>query len=363
MHRLFHPRFVFQSLLLLIIIVGSISARAETLQKYREDIETLQEKLSFLGAVTEDDVEDGWTKQDLLESENDFAESLKTLLPEKENVEWDGITTEVDNRWLHLRFADLTALPHDSNDRNKIVTELDQRLSGILAKLKEAEMLSAGTRNKAEEKEKLDRILQRPEYQKQDPEDQSAIERWINAFLDWLRDLLPRESPSPARPVQESDVRTSPILVMVLVILAALAILGFVIWKIAPLIGLRGTRKKEKKDKGERIILGEKLAADESSTTLFDQAEHMARTGDFRGAIRKGYIAMLCELGDRKIVRIAQHKTNRDYLSDIRKHQSLYGGVKDLTFMFEVHWYGLANASEDDWSKFRENYQRNAEAI
>jgi hypothetical protein len=348
----------------------SVRAQAETLQKYRENIESVKADLFYLYAVGGSDLNKEWTKYDQVQAQNKFFEKAAALLPAQQTIEWKNIKIETDNRWLQEEFAAIKRLPADSKDRNKIVDEIDGRLSALVSKIKELEAQQPGTGNKDEEKQKLDKILKRPEYQpqKDDPKEESTMQRWSRVFLDWFRDLLPKsEQTEQPREMESPGVRggpgISPIVVQVLVIGLVIAVLAFVIWRVAPLLRGRAGRKKEKREKEERIILGERLAADESSSTLFDQAEQMAREGNFRGAIRKGYVALLCELGDRKIVRIAQNKTNRDYLNDVRKHQALHTGVRDLTFMFENHWYGLAAASEEEWSAFRENYRHSTSAF
>ena len=58
-----------------------------------------------------------------------------------------------------------------------------------------------------------------------------------------------------------------------------------------------------------------------------NEAETLARQGEIRAAIRKAYIALLVELGDRKIISLAQHKTNRDYLRAVINNPSLYGNM------------------------------------
>ena len=105
-------------------------------------------------------------------------------------------------------------------------------------------------------------------------------------------------------------------------------------------------------------MLGERLEPDQSAGDLLAQAEALARAGDLRAAIRKAYIALLCELGDRKIIRLAQHKTNRDYLRALRGITPLHDEVRKLTHSFEYHWYGFVPATESEWSAFRNGYQR-----
>jgi len=107
-----------------------------------------------------------------------------------------------------------------------------------------------------------------------------------------------------------------------------------------------------------RIVLGETLSPDQTAADLFSEAESLAHAGDLRAAIRKGYIALLCELGDRKLISLAQHKTNRDYLNSVRDKTRLYGSMRPLTISFENHWYGLLPAGENDWHDFRNGYQQ-----
>ena len=118
----------------------------------------------------------------------------------------------------------------------------------------------------------------------------------------------------------------------------------------------RGPKKKRKEK--ARIVLGETLEPDQTAFDLLSEAEALARRGELRAAIRRAYIALLVELGDRKVISLAQYKTNRDYLRAMREIEPLYRNVKQLTDSFEHHWYGLAQASENDWVAFRSGYNQ-----
>jgi hypothetical protein len=95
------------------------------------------------------------------------------------------------------------------------------------------------------------------------------------------------------------------------------------------------------------------LEPDQTAADLLERAEALARKGDLRGAIRKAYIALLCELGDRKVIMLAQHKTNRDYLMAVRNRRALYEPLRKLTTSFEIHWYGFVAPAPTDWEEFR----------
>src|SRR4029450_3932425 len=138
----------------------------------------------------------------------------------------------------------------------------------------------------------------------------------------------------------------------VLILILALAVIVFVFLKLLPrLKGFRRTRKKAKPQ--PRIVLGEQLEPDQSAGDLLSDAEALAGTGDLRAAIRKAYIALLVELGDRKVLTLAQHKTNRDYLTAVRSLPPLHSIMTGLTLSFERHWYGFAQATQTDWLEFR----------
>jgi hypothetical protein len=133
--------------------------------------------------------------------------------------------------------------------------------------------------------------------------------------------------------------------------------IGFVIWKFVPMLRRKDASLKLEK-RGARVVLGEKLEPGQTPADLLNEAEALARRGELRAAIRKGYIALLCELGDRKVLTLAQHKTNHDYLRAVREKRPLLNEMQKLTASFENHWYGFAPATPHDWTAFRSGYQQ-----
>ena len=176
--------------------------------------------------------------------------------------------------------------------------------------------------------------------------------RLLDRFLKWLEALFPKPKPmSPGRAGIFSQIA------QIFVIVLALAVIAYVLKLFLPRMR-RARRSKKKEKQTARIVLGETLRPDQSANDLLAEAEALARRGDLRAAIRKAYIALLVEMGDRKIISLAQHKTNYDYLRAVRGNQPLYGNVKQLTDSFERHWYGFASATETDWDAFRSIYHR-----
>src|SRR5437660_8920284 len=204
--------------------------------------------------------------------------------------------------------------------------------------------MAAGS-DKETNKARLAEILRRPEYIRTAAET-SALDRLIERILRWLSKLIPQ--PKPMRP-GGSPVISS--IAQIVIVGVAVAVIAFLIWRYGP--RLLEHRRKKKTKRETRIVLGERLEPDQTSADLLAQAESLARSGDLRAAIRKAYIALLCELGDRKLISLAQHKTNRDYLMSVRDKRSLYEIMRGLTTSFERHWYGFVPPAANDWNEFR----------
>jgi hypothetical protein len=325
---------------------------AETPAEYREGIRSAsastRELIDYLAGIADDE------RQPDPGFERDALAAIRRNLPATEKVEWEGTLIETGNQWLE---AKLKAFEEETADRAKrllILTEVGERLSALEEKIDQLENAQSSNRSKDEDKQKLAEILRRAEYQKPEAQQESWFQRMQKKISDWFNQKFPQpDVPEGA----EKGLRSFSVALQILVYVLVLGFIAFLIYRFAPFFADR-FRRREKEDQGERVILGEKLSANENAQTLFDEAEAMARSGNLRGAIRKGYVALLCELSDRKIIGLAQHKTNRDYLRDVRKKGELYQNMNGLTTSFERHWYGFETADEAAWNEFKRNYQK-----
>jgi hypothetical protein len=275
---------------------------------------------------------------------------VREQVPPSENVEFNGASLKVDNSWLH------ESLDRYSKDTTKgryeILQSTIDRLKALEERIAEFENPGKGTvDSNAESSRKLAEILSRPEYARK-VQEQNALSKLLDRFLKWLASWMPKP-----KPMASGGANVISVIAQWVVIILALGVLAFVLKMFLPrLLRGRGTKKKSK-DKA-RIVLGERLEPDQSAFDLLAEAEALARRGELRAAIRRAYIALLVELGDRKIISLAQYKTNRDYLRAMREIEPLYRNVKVLTDSFERHWYGLAQANETDWLQFRSAYNQ-----
>ena len=327
----------------ILILCLAATAAAATLDDYKKRLDHASEQSIMLKAAI-----DGSDRS----VDARLMESIRNDVPATEKVEWHGGSVDTDNSWLTIALESCR-IETARDKRKQIVDGINERLRA--ESLAIAEVLQGVTHDstKDADKQKLAEILSRPEYQPPREEDESLFQRWWREFWDWVDSLFPKPRIEPSSP----GLGSLRIVLQVLIFAIAAGLIVFLLWRFLPYFrGKFGGRKKAAR--GDRVILGEIVSSDESASDIFAEAERLAREGDIRGAIRKGYIAVLCELGDRRLLRLARNKTNRDYLRDLRRAPQVFEGLSGLTDNFERNWYGIRAAVPADWEAFRDGYDR-----
>jgi hypothetical protein len=328
---------------LVVMFLCSTGITAIPLTEYHRN---LQEAVTALDTFGQADEEEALSEYQQRVTQTVAA--LRTSLPKTQAVESGGEICNIDNTWLHHQL-DLFEKAADS-ERSAIVAHMIERLHSIEERIAELEKPGVTGPGKAEENKRLAAILSRSEYA-QKVREGSAIGRLWQQFVRWLQTLLPkRVSGGPGR------ANLFSAFAQIFVVVLAVAVIVYVLKMFAPSI-LRARKKKITSKPLPRIVLGERLDPEASAVDLLSEAEALARRGELRAAIRKAYIALLLELGDRKMISLAQNKTNRDYLRSVSNIPSLHSKMIGLTDSFERHWYGLAQASQTDWQNFRTAYK------
>ena len=285
------------------------------------------------------------------EYEIGFSETLDAVreeFPKTQQVESGNKTWTTDNTWLHNAIDDLQRA--NIEKRREKITSIIESLRAMDQRVDELQTAPTADDNKAAAKDKLAGILTRPEYVS-GAKGENALIKFIRDLIRWFESLFPK--PTTIEPSRANAISR---LFQIVVVILGLAVVGYAVFMLLKRFKVQG-RKTLFKKKEPRIVLGERLKPDDTSTDLLAEAEALARRGELRAAIRKAYIALLVELGDRKLISLAQYKTNRDYLSSVRSLPQLHPRLKKLTESFERHWYGLAQATPEDWQDFRAGYR------
>lgn len=337
------------------LLVFSGTTLARSLAEYKENINSARQYLAVIIYPDGDQ-----TEEKNLQVKEEFFTQLPKYLPAKEKIEIQGTTVETDNRWLYDKLEkykenSLTNFADSSDEQKLILNNVYERLTALELEIEELETAAAGTATKDENKRKLSEILSREEFLKPKPPEENIFQRTIRRIKEWLSEMFPKSDIQP-----DSAFAGLGVLGEVLkYLLYALIIgaIGFALYKLLPFF-FDKYKSREKREKKERVIMGERLASDATANSLFGDAENLAKQGDLRGAIRKGYIALLCELDDRQIIRLTKNKTNRDYLRDVKRiEEEKYVPMNSLTNNFERHWYGFSEANPTDWEEFKNGYK------
>lgn len=336
--------------LLLFALFLPAATLAKSLAEYEKNVESAQKSIVELLYPNDEDLAD----KNYAAFERKTVAKIRAEIPSTEKIEWQGAETETSNLWLSDKLDEYEREAKNPARREAVLSEIAERLAAIEKKIKELENPAASERTKDEDKRKLADILRREEYQKPSEKEESLFQKIYRLVIEWLAKMFPRPSMPESAPGGFESISFVLQLVLYALVLGAV---GFLIYRFAPPLFER-FQNREKKEKRERVILGERLAAEETAQSLFDEAERLAREGNLRGAIRKGYIALLCELADRRIIRLSRHKTNRDYLRDVRGKSALYESMNGITTNFERHWYGFETVDETDWKEFKDGCEK-----
>ena len=313
-------------------------AAAIPISEYEQN---LKKAVTSLEALYELDEEDSEYSAKVKET----VDGIRASLPRNQTVEIGADVYKVDNGRLYEALDNV----EKSEDQAEAIRQLEENVSALQQRVTERQSATASGENKGWAKSRMESILARPEYVT-GARGPNALTRLIIDILRWIESIFPKAQPmEPGRAITVSRV------VQIVIVLAAVLLLAYVA-KISISKFKRSKKVKTGKKREARIVLGERLEPDETSTNLLSEAEALAKRGELRAAIRKAYVALLVELGDRKIISLAQHKTNRDYLRGLRDVPQLHSQMRGLTDSFERHWYGFVDANETDWQEFRAGY-------
>jgi hypothetical protein len=333
----------------LLILFGAISALAMPLTEYRSRIHQAITELESIKEVRKYE-----SAQEHADRAMRTFNAVLQLVPLERPVEWGNERVLVNNSWLEDEFQGFQQVPRTDPRSAEILSRITERLRALEDRLTELELQNNGvtaTPGKDQEKARLEEILRRSEFAEKPPQE-SIIKRIWDRFVNWLKSLLPGSSG-----LEPGRMSWLSFIAIILIFALAAGVLGYAIWKLTPFFQRRRAKLKLEK-RGARIVLGERLAPDQGAADLLIEAEALARKGELRAAIRKAYIALLCELGDRKVLTLAHHKTNRDYLRAMREQRPLLAEMQKLTSSFENHWYGSRQTTADDWTNFRSGYEK-----
>jgi hypothetical protein len=311
----------------LLLVAGM--ATATPLDDYQDRVASVHDRLSDIGPHW-----DG-------ERFNAELDDIARLLPATEQIEYGDRTIDVNNAWFHV---EIDYLKERTNP-----DERQTRIDSILAHLGEIEAAAATIldgrepHGSAAERKHLHEILGRPEFQKPD---EPMLARLIRQVKEYLADVLANLGGITGGDSTGSVIRA----LLVPVFIVIIAVLIRIAW--------RRWREKPATPKRQRLhVLGEEIEEGISAADLIGMARALAASGDYRTAIRRLFVALLYELGDRGLLELRDDYTNREYLRGLRTSGTAKAAFVGMTGTFEAVWYGQSAADQAVYERFEAEFQ------
>ena len=191
----------------------------------------------------------------------------------------------------------------------------------------------------------------------------AKVIKWFSDVQEWFRKVFQREpkpddSSDAARAVNWPAIARGTFFAL---LGALLILLGVALWR-----HFRGRRP--------RVVAAQPLPAvpDLSAENVTaDQlpedgwltlARELMQSGELRLALRASYLAGLAHLGHRELIRLARHKSNRDYDRELQRRARANPGLltafdRNLA-AFERSWYGEHEVTAETLGDFAQNLDR-----
>lgn len=225
--------------------------------------------------------------------------------------------------------------------------------------------------------QKIDEVLSRREFSWRMPREKvtghkpgwledfgNMLSRWrkaitdkIEHFMDWL---LQRRTPGQAPRAAGEGWHAATRAAIWGVLALCVGLIGWVIWRAfggrrAPVVAAQVLQAMP--DLRSEEVLADELPED----GWLQLARENAARGDFALAVRAAWLACLAHLGQRDLLRIARHKSNRDYALELhrraRDRAALLGAFQANLQTFEATWYGRHPVTSETFEGFAGNLE------
>lgn len=184
--------------------------------------------------------------------------------------------------------------------------------------------------------------------------------RQVGRFIRWVRGIF---SPPSITPPSGPDIDWIGLSKALLVILGV-ALVGTLTWLFVR--SIRRSRRTVVASVAAPIVpdlRSDDIVADQlpEDGWLVLAREHASR-GELALALRAAWLASLAHLGQRELIRIARHKSNRDYERELRRRArdrgELMDAFDDNLLSVERSWYGKHEVTGEGYARFEKNHER-----
>jgi hypothetical protein len=182
-----------------------------------------------------------------------------------------------------------------------------------------------------------------------------TVVQWIDQFIDWLFDLLPKGARQQA--ASDTDWISSVRIAVVILLIGLIGVLAYILWR-------SWSRRQTAQNEIQAIPVEPTLDLEDEDTTAadlpvnrwLDLARELTRKGSLRLAMRALYLGTLAALAEHGLITIEKFKSNREYEIELRRraHQkeNLLTAFTRSREVFDRVWYGMYAIAQPDFDHF-----------
>ena len=232
----------------------------------------------------------------------------------------------------------------------------------------------------------IDDVLSRREYAwraprgvKESPKSQSWFAQWRTDFDDWIKQVAGQFGGAFRKVLRKIDEWFSPkdgssgsswdflswlgSVRFVFYALLAVAVVLLVVMLARGYRRRRSTMVAAIAIAPQPDLTREDVTADQlPEDGWMKMAREFMDRGELRLALRAAYLAGLAHLGQRELIRLARHKSNRDYDRELRRrargNEPLLAAFDDNLNAFERSWYGEHTVTRELLGSFTGNLEK-----
>ncbi|MGN8647167.1 DUF4129 domain-containing protein [Gracilibacillus sp. HCP3S3_G5_1] len=191
------------------------------------------------------------------------------------------------------------------------------------------------------EREQLNDILSKQEYQVYYEDNRSLLERIWDRITDWIADILALlfESFDPSSTTGNLIIVLITLLVAVVVIFGVIALIMFIV-------------RKRRLSKHQPFNKSNELAW--SYQNHLQTAKEYEAEADYRLATRHQFLALLLIADEYRWLEAKQWKTNWDYYDELKQSNKRFAtDFYHFALFFEKVTYGEQSITEDDYQTYK----------
>lgn len=183
-------------------------------------------------------------------------------------------------------------------------------------------------------------VLKRPEYKRLHGDYVNFIDRIRNIIMDWIKAWLERLFSMEDKLGAPAFGISNGIVIIGLILLVFLVIILF--FSMKKIVG---------KNQKVRTIFGEEISATTTAEGLRNKASEYKSQGDYREAIRIGFISLLLKMNEKNLLYLDETKTNEEMTKILKNNDFKYIRLfQSITYLFNEAWFGHKSIQEDEFS-------------